>query len=299
MEFRAVFSLLIACLSLHVYAHSVRSFDQTTSHARLRSRLARSETTIPIEGKNITLNTTASDAPFWLAEINHQGLAPFANTSAYPVFRNVRDYGAVGDGVHDDTAAINMAMNSSTRCAPGACEASTRTPAIVYFPGGTYLIEGPIVDFYFTQIIGNPNNLPVIKASPKFRSLALIDGNFYQPGTAATGFAGALSYKAVNVFYRQIRNLILDTTAIPANVSVNCIHWPTSQATSLEKLVFRMSDSPGTKHQGLLIEAGMAYQILFHSNLLISCRLWRIIDRHHLLRRPCWRILGKSAVHKS
>lgn len=255
----AVFSILFVSLSPQIYSHSVHSFDQTTSHARLRSRLARSKTTTTIEGRNITLNTTASDAPFWLAEINHNGLAPFANTSSYPVFRNVKDYGAVGDGVHDDTAAINLAMNSSTRCAPGTCDSSTRTPAVVYIPGGTYLIEGPIVDFYFTQIIGNPNNLPVIKASPKFRSLALIDGDFYQPGTAATNYAGVLGYKAVNVFYRQIRNLILDTTAIPANISVNCIHWPTAQATSLEKLVFRMSDSPGTKHQGLFIESGMTY----------------------------------------
>jgi hypothetical protein len=37
----------------------------------------------------------ATDPPYWLANIKHQGNAPFA-ASGYAVFRNVKDYGAVG-----------------------------------------------------------------------------------------------------------------------------------------------------------------------------------------------------------
>lgn len=34
-------------------------------------------------------------ADFWLGDISHQGLAPYAG-SDYSVFRNVMDYGATG-----------------------------------------------------------------------------------------------------------------------------------------------------------------------------------------------------------
>lgn len=45
-------------------------------------------------------------------------------------------------------------------------------------------------------------------------------------------------------------------TQIPANSTATGIHWPTAQATSLQNLVFYMSDAPGTMHQGVLIEQG-------------------------------------------
>ena len=51
--------------------------------------------------------TAAPGAPYWLQSIKHQGIAAFnADPSGYQVFRNVKDFGAVGDGVADDTAAI-------------------------------------------------------------------------------------------------------------------------------------------------------------------------------------------------
>ena len=45
--------------------------------------------------------------PFWMESIQHQGVAAFnAKPSKYQVFRNVKDFGAKGDGKKDDTAAI-------------------------------------------------------------------------------------------------------------------------------------------------------------------------------------------------
>ena len=163
-----------------------------------------------------------------------------------------------GDGVSDDIVAINLAISSGNRCKPGSCQSSTTSPAVVYFPSGVYRISAPIIDYYYTQMIGNPNDLPTIKATSNFTAFALIDGDQYQPGNAANP-AGSLAFNSTTVFYRQIRNFILDTTSAASNVSINCVHWPTAQATSLQNVIFRLSDAPGTQHQGLFIEAGKSF----------------------------------------
>jgi glucan 1,3-beta-glucosidase len=99
-----------------------------------------------------------------------------------------------GDGVTDDTAAINRAISDGNRCGPFVCQSSTVTPAIVYFPAGTYIIGNPIIMYYYTQIIGNANSRPVLKANPNLSALALIDaspyGNNGQPGWTSTSKKG-------------------------------------------------------------------------------------------------------------
>jgi len=153
--------------------------------------------------------------------------------------------------VTDDTAAINLAISSGGRCTPGSCQSSTNTPAVVYFPAGTYVISSSIVDYYYTQIIGNPNCVPTIKASANFtgaNGFGLIDGDPYG--------ANGLDYGATNVFWRSIRNFVIDMRSIPANESATGIHWPTAQATSLQFITFRMSDAATTQHQAVFIESG-------------------------------------------
>ncbi|KAK4189341.1 glucan 1,3-beta-glucosidase [Podospora australis] len=183
---------------------------------------------------------------YWLGDVPHRGLAPFAGNN-YPVFRNVRDYGARGDGVTDDTAAINAAINAGNPCNKG-CASTTTTPAVVYFPAGTYLISSSILPAYFTHLIGDAASPPTLKATPNFAGFGLIDGNPY--------YSPVLNWKAVNVFFRQIRNFVLDTTAIPPATQATGLHWPTSQATSLQNLVFNMPTAANVVHVGLFMEEG-------------------------------------------
>lgn len=66
----------------------------------------------------------------------------------------MKDFGAKGDGVADDTAAINRAISEGSRCGPD-CLSGTILPAVVFFPSGTYLVSGSIVQFHNTQLLGD------------------------------------------------------------------------------------------------------------------------------------------------
>ena len=134
---------------------------------------------------------------------------------------------------------------------PGNCSSSTTTPAVVYFPAGTYLISSSIIDYYYTQLIGNPNCLPTIVGSYNFTGLGLIDGDPYQ-----LDVDGDLLYEATNVFWRQVRNFVIDMTRISTTLYVAGAHWPTAQATSLQNMVFHMNSQTGTQHMGVYIESG-------------------------------------------
>lgn len=109
-----------------------------------------------------------------------------------------------------------------------------------------------IVDYYYTQLIGNPKCLPTIRAFSTFAatdgSIGMIDGDPYG--------ANGLSYGSTNVFWRQIRNFIIDMTLIPASSAATGIHWPTGQATTITNVIFEMSSNSGTQHQGIFIEEG-------------------------------------------
>lgn len=64
------------------------------------------------------------------------GSLPFSGSTT-PIWRNVMNYGAVGNGVHDDTAAINAALNDG--CGDG-CTGTTTKGAAVYLPPGKLIL---------------------------------------------------------------------------------------------------------------------------------------------------------------
>lgn len=195
--------------------------------------------------------TAAPGDPYWLQNIKHQGLSAFNyNASAYQIFRNVQDFGAKGDGVTDDTVAINLAVSTGNRCGP-YCGSSSLTPATVYFPPGTYLISAPILAYYYTEIIGDARTLPTILASPNFTGLALIDADPY-----ILNGGGAQWYVNQNNFFRSVKNFVIDTTQMAPTSGATAIHWQVSQATSLYNIDFRLSTVSGNTHRGIFMESG-------------------------------------------
>ncbi|KAI6153063.1 glycoside hydrolase family 55 protein [Pisolithus tinctorius] len=205
----------------------------------------------------LTTGTAAPQDPYWLETIKHQGISAFnPDPSTYQVFRNVKDFGATGDGVTDDTDAINAAMSTGDRCGGGTCGSSTLgnfsiTPAIVYFPPGTYL--------------GFRSNQHVLLHTNDWRREASPDGSLQTPvSKEKLSSLDADPYMAdgsqwfinQNNFYRSVRNLIIDLRQMPTTAPAIGLHWQVSQATSLINVVVEMSKENGTQHQGLYMENG-------------------------------------------
>jgi hypothetical protein len=136
--------------------------------------------------------------PYWLQNIAHLGTSAYnADPATYQVFRNVKNFGAKGDGTYhfltsfshtaeysvprcagstDDTVAINSAISTGNRCGANGngCQSSTLTPALVYFPPGTYVVSTPIITLYYTALVGDKRTPPTIKAASNFTGIAVI-----------------------------------------------------------------------------------------------------------------------------
>lgn len=101
-----------------------------------------------------------------------------ASTLGYAVY-NVKEaaYGAVGDGVTDDTAAIQVAIDAANAAGGG----------IIYFPDGTYLISSHLSLYSNISVFSDPG--AIIRAQTAFNDKIL-----YALGTIASHLSNIRLY---------------------------------------------------------------------------------------------------------
>lgn len=194
----------------------------------------------------------AAASSYWLDDLGskYRGKNPFGKENAqlnYKVYRNVKDYGAKGDGKTDDTKAINDAIQDGNRCGAN-CGSSTVKGATIYFPPGTYLVSGSIIALYHSQLIGDPHNLPVLLAAPFFPDLGVISADVYYPDGNGKSW-----YLATGNFFRHARNFIIDISKV-RNDGMKALHWQVAQASSLQNIHVKMRKD--STQIGLWIENG-------------------------------------------
>lgn len=192
--------------------------------------------------------SSASKQPYWMETMIHN-----SGAAEYKSFRNVKDYGAKGDGMTDDTAAIQEAIADGRRADAGNGTGLTTKSATVYLPSGTYLVSGPLVVLAGTELVGNPQMLPTIAAVPSFVGLALLT---YTSETASENESSPIQRQS-----RSLRNLVVDVRAAPVAAHVVGVHWQASPGSSIENVRFYMTNSTGeatdTNTQiGLYVENG-------------------------------------------
>lgn len=172
----------------------------------------------------------------------------------YKVWRNVvTDFGADNTGNTDASAAIQRAINAGASNGPDRTSNSMGTtgqPAVVYLPGGTYLMQGSIQLYVGTVIIGNPLNPPILKAAANFPNDHIVYGK-------DPHFDGTIN------FYIGMKNLVIDSTNVNKDSSITLLDWSVSQATQLTNIVFNMPNY-STGHVGLSTAYGYKSNIIMN-----------------------------------
>ena len=104
---------------------------------------------------------------------------------------------------------------------------TTGQPAVVYIPGGTYILDNPLQLYMGTVMMGNPLNPPVSKAGPNFSAVTLIHAK--DPSQPPT-----------NNFYIAIKNINFDSININPDTTFTTIDCSVAQATQPTNCVFNM-----------------------------------------------------------
>lgn len=158
---------------------------------------------------------------------------------------NVLDYGAVGDGVADDTAAIQAAIDSFGG-------PSTATGGTVYFPNGNYKITAPLLLNYNTSLLGEKfltfitaaGDFEAIRwnsAIPSYSRHISIDGFRFVGAGESSGFTNNTAIRLDHpwgIDHLNLKNLWIDgfagygiqTDQQGSNLTTNCFqfsHWDT------------------------------------------------------------------------
>lgn len=95
---------------------------------------------------------------------------------------NVRDFGAIGDGVTDDTNAINRAIQQIYKSTLSSSEARVRRT--IYFPGGTYLTSGTLLIPTYARFVGDGLSSTIIKQTNGSQSVANVCDSLFQSGAS-------------------------------------------------------------------------------------------------------------------
>ena len=165
-------------------------------------------------------------------------------------FRNVRDFGAQGDGVSDDTPAFIRALELG-RGGKGMRE---KTPANVYVPSGTYLISDTLIVYRATMLAGDADNPPtlVLKENapgfgdPEKPKPMIVTYGAYETDPADRQWAirtDQVGGSTNNTFFITVRHLNLKIEA--GNPGAWGIFWLVAQQTALRNVTIDAGDGQG------------------------------------------------------
>lgn len=105
--------------------------------------LCKSCITVAVWSTGVAAATITDECATWYDATPH--------IASNKVHRSVKDFGAAGDGVRDDTAAIQAAIDAHRGTF------LQKSPAAVYFPPGVYVVSDTLVMYFHTYLFGPPS----------------------------------------------------------------------------------------------------------------------------------------------
>ncbi|KAK6336819.1 hypothetical protein TWF718_009607 [Orbilia javanica] len=189
---------------------------------------------------NHQLPDTQGETPYYLDQFKHQGL--WHLNASYPVYRNVKCWGAKGDGVTDDTNAIIRALTEGKTCKGSNCQNFYVPPSLVYFPKGDYIVGKTLPIYRNTQIIGNARHQPVIRAK---------DNSFVGSAIFETKVKESIG-NGVGDFI-TLKNFALIGGKVSRDRDFAAIRWNAGHASGIYQVKTSMSYDASNKHRGIVV----------------------------------------------
>lgn len=108
-------------------------------------------------------------------------------------YHSVLDFGVKGDGVSDDTVALNAALYAASG-------------GTLYFPAGVYIITNQLVVHTNTKLVGAGRNRSIIRLAPTFSTTLDAVRNNVRTGTVNAYYDKAISFTGIGFDGNNIVN---------------------------------------------------------------------------------------------
>ena len=136
---------------------------------------------------------------------------------------------------------------------------TTGQPVVVYIPQGTYVLQSSLQLYVGTVLMGDPINLPIIKAGWVCSSCldSQVDADHHRPNFKGDTliYGKDPHHDSTTNFYIGIKNIQLDSTNLSSSTKFTILDWSVSQATQLTNIVFNMPNY-STGHTGIAMPEG-------------------------------------------
>lgn len=239
-------------------------------------------------GTLINVYTFAGNSAGYVVQTGSSELNPVVRSyqSKFDDFVNIRDFGAVGDGIVDDTAAINRAIQQIYKS--DVVGSNTRARRTIYFPGGTYAITDSIKVPPFARLIGDGVNSTIIKLSQGNKTLVYLTDSKFQTG-ATLGSNSAIIPNSITIEHLQLWNSNVQTTApvldinSASNVKISSVHLQVPVVPSYYSNVVSISSTVGETlnvnfDKTIFIGGGRGISIVGNNVSSISVRNSQFVD---------------------
>lgn len=233
-------------------------------------------------GTLLNVYTFAGNSAGYVVQTGASELNPVVRSyqSKFDDFVNIRDFGAVGDGVTDDTAAINRAIQQIYKS--DVVGSNTRARRTIYFPGGTYAITDSIKVPPFARLVGDGINSTIIKLSLGNKTLVYLTDSKFQTG-ASIGTNSAILPNSITIENLQLWNSNVQTTSpiididSASNVKVSSVHLQAPAVPSYYPNLVSISSTVGETlkvsfDDSVFVGGGRAISVLGASVTSVSAR---------------------------